>query len=91
MVSGKNTWKQFRRAAKTAWVQVGVVQKGYYHATARNLDYESLARKIEADHLGLRKTFVRAAMLTDVTSFAEAVARTFISHPKSAGQDRQGL
>ena len=61
-----------------------MVQKGYYHSTARNLDYESLARKIEADHLGLRKIFVRAAMLKDVTGFAEAFARASISHPKSA-------
>ena len=84
MFSGQNTWEQFRRAAKHAWVQVGFVQKGFYHATARNLDYESLARKIKADHPGLRTTFVRAAMLKDVTGFAEAFARTFISHPKSA-------
>ena len=84
MFSGPNTWKQIRRAAKTAWVQVGFVQKGYHHATARNLDYKTLAEKIQRDHPSIRKTLVRSAMLNDVASFAEAFARMFISHPKAA-------
>ena len=60
------------------------MQKGYYHATARNLDYQTLAEKIEKDHPVIRKTLIRSAMLKDVTSFAEAFARVFISQPRSS-------
>ena len=79
-----DTWRQFRSAAERAWVQVGFVQRGYYNATARNLNYQTLAENIQAEHPGIRKTLVRSAMLKDVSGFAEAFARMFISHPKAA-------
>jgi hypothetical protein len=84
--------KAFQRAARRSWVQWGIANKGYYEATARNLDYRTLADKtraqIEQEFPGTKisQRIIRNAMLKDCTNIAEAIALSILTGPKRERQ-----
>ena len=82
----------FRRAAKRSWVQWGIINKGCYEATGRNLDYKTLEQKVQAqielENPGTKitKRLLKNAMLKDCSSFGEALARSILQGPKRERQ-----
>ncbi len=88
MYQGNETYNQrsFKRDAKRGWVQFAICNRGRYQASARDLDFQKLREKIEAEHGKLSQRLLRTALFSDVTSFAEAFAKTMFSGPHKERQ-----